>query len=132
MEEIKREKFLPIGTVVILKEAEKKLMVTGFLPIDNEGEPVTYDYSGCVYPEGILSYDETLLFNHEQIDKIFFLGYEDEEEKEFKKELMNELDDLLDEYDEDEDEEDDDESETEELEKKESSEKKNVFDDLRE
>lgn len=78
------EKYLPIGTVVMLKEAKKRIMVIGYLPVSNkDGEKVIYDYAACLYPEGIISSDKTLLFNHDQIDKIYFIGNNDEETKKF-------------------------------------------------
>ena len=47
-----------------------------------------WDYSGCMYPEGFLSSNQTCLFNHEQIEKVYHLGLaEDDEEKKFKKNL---------------------------------------------
>ena len=88
------DKFLPIGTVVMLKGATKRLMISGFCamenePVENEDEKI-WDYSGCLYPEGFLSSNQTCLFNHDQIDKIYHLGLssdEDNEEKEFKERL---------------------------------------------
>lgn len=78
-----REKFLPLGSVVLLKNASKKLMITGYCssPVDGKGK--FYDYTGVLYPEGLLSSDKTALFNHSQIDKIFFLGFENDESKAF-------------------------------------------------
>lgn len=73
-------KFLPIGTVVMLKNGKKRAMICGFCPI-SEGK--TYDYVGCLYPEGVISSDKSLLFNHNQIEQIFFKGYVDEEQKQF-------------------------------------------------
>lgn len=84
------EKYLPIGTVVMLKGGKKRAMIIGFCSISGEDKTKTYDYSGCLYPEGVLSSNQTLLFNHEQIEKVFYLGLIDEEEKQFKKKL-NEL-----------------------------------------
>ena len=55
------EKFLPIGTVVMLKDGTKRVMITGFCAVENNGTPQMWDYSGCMYPEGILSSDETCL-----------------------------------------------------------------------
>ena len=47
-----------------------------------------WDYSGCAYPEGFLSSKQTCLFNHNQIEKICYLGLEDDkEEKDFKNKL---------------------------------------------
>lgn len=82
------EKFLPLGTVVMLKGASKRLMITGFCTMAaEEAEGVMYDYSGCMYPEGIISSDQTALFNHDQIEKIYHMGLVDQEEKDFKVKL---------------------------------------------
>ena len=79
------EKFLPLGSVVMLKGASKRLMVTGFCTMAADDESgVMYDYSGCMYPEGVISSDQTALFNHDQIEKVYHLGLVDEEEKSFK------------------------------------------------
>ena len=82
-----REKYLPIGTVVLLKGGKKRAMITGFCSVAQENQEKIYDYSGCVYPEGYLSSNQVCLFDHDQISKIFFVGYEDEEEKSFKEKL---------------------------------------------
>ena len=81
------EKYLPIGTVVMLKGGKKRAMITGFCAIADNDKTKVFDYSGCLYPEGFISSNQTLLFNHEQIDKIFHLGLVDEEEKQFKVKL---------------------------------------------
>ncbi len=89
------EKYLPIGTVVMLKGGSKRVMITGFCSIAAEDESKMYDYSGCMYPEGFLSSDETALFNHDQIDKIYHMGLIDDEENKFKvalKTLVNQMD----------------------------------------
>lgn len=88
-------KFLPIGTVVLLKGAKKRLMITGFCSFDEEKKDKAYDYTGCLYPEGIITSKQMSLFNHNQIDKIYFMGYQDEEEKIFKQNLTIELNKLI-------------------------------------
>ena len=75
-----QEKYLPIGTVVLLKGGSKRVMITGFCSVDGSKSDVIYDYNGCLYPEGYLSSDQTCLFNHDQIDKIYYMGFIDEEE----------------------------------------------------
>lgn len=51
-----------------------------------------YDYTAVAYPEGTVSADNILVFNHKQIAKIYFVGYcKNEEEKEFKSSLMLKL-----------------------------------------
>ena len=77
-------KYLPIGSIVKLKSATKKLMVTGFCMYDNDGERTLYDYCGCPYPEGMLSNKEAHLFNHDDIEEICHLGVSDDEDKQFK------------------------------------------------
>ena len=86
------EKFLPIGTVVLLQEANKRLMVTGYCAVDesDEKDDNVYDYVGIPFPEGNLSSDENILFDHNQIQQVFALGFVDEEVKEFHKQF-NEL-----------------------------------------
>lgn len=82
------EKFLPLGSVVMLKGASKRLMVTGFCTMAADDESgVMFDYSGCMYPEGVISSDQTALFNHDQIERVYHLGLVDEEEKSFKTKL---------------------------------------------
>lgn len=81
------EKYLPIGTVVMLKGGSKRVMITGFCSMAAEDEAVMFDYSGCMYPEGFLSSDQTALFNHEQIERVYHLGLVDEEEQKFKSTL---------------------------------------------
>lgn len=88
MENNVTDKFLPVGTVVLLKGANKRLMITGFCTIPSSAEEKkVYDYSGCLFPEGILTSDKTALFNHDMIEKIYHLGLKDEEEENFKKKL---------------------------------------------
>lgn len=85
------EKYLPIGTVVMLKGGTKRVMIAGFCAIQPEDEnKKVWDYSGCIYPEGFLTSNQTCLFDHDQIDQIYHLGLsgdEDNEEKEFKEKL---------------------------------------------
>ena len=88
------EKYLPIGTVVKLKDADTRIMIVGFYPeIILNNKKVRYDYSACLFPEGVLSSDKSLVFNHDQIDKLYFYGLVDEEQKIF----MNRLKELIEE-----------------------------------
>lgn len=114
------EKFLPIGSVVLLKGGTKKAMITGFCSVASEEKTKIYDYTGCIYPEGYLDFDQVCLFDHNQIEKIYHLGYIDDEEKSFKEELKevaeeySNSDALATLMEDDEDEEDDDDSEFDE------------------
>lgn len=86
-----KERFLPIGTVLLLKGGKKEVMITSYciFPTNiqiKEGKAVKpdqkmYEYGGCIYPEGILDTSMSCAFNHNQIEKIVHMGYESEEQK---------------------------------------------------
>lgn len=86
---INNEKFLPLGTVVLLKGGTKRLMIIGYCAFDEAKKDKSYDYIGCLYPEGVISSKQMALFNHSQIQKIDYTGYSDEESKKFN-EVLNE------------------------------------------
>ena len=92
--EFKKE-FLPIGTVVLLQNGTHRVMITGFCVISEENGDM-FDYTGVMYPEGMLNSQQSLVFNHKQIKKVFAIGYSDQEEKDFKKELLKTLNSELD------------------------------------
>lgn len=81
-----KEKYLPIGTVVTLKGGKKKLMIIGYCPVEKEKTQM-YDYSGCLYPEGMIDSNQIPLFNHDQIETIHFEGMQDEEQKQNNEKL---------------------------------------------
>ena len=82
-----KEKFLPIGTLVLLKGAKKKVLITSYLILSKgeNSEKRVFDYGGCPYPEGIIESNYAVGFDHDNIDKIFQLGYEDEDSKALNK-----------------------------------------------
>lgn len=65
---------LPIGSVVLLKDATKKLVIIGVLQVNAEQNKM-YDYLAVPYPEGYLGSDNNYLFNHGDINDIIFRGY---------------------------------------------------------
>lgn len=73
---------LPIGSVVILKNAVKKLMIFGVGQTE-QSENKEYDYIGVMYPEGNMGDGSQFLFNHSDIDEVFFRGFDDEERTAF-------------------------------------------------
>ncbi len=90
-----QKQLLPIGTIVLLKNGLKRIMIIGYIPTELEiKDSKIYDYSGVPYPEGLVDSRRILLFNHEQIDKIFYHGYKDEEHKTFI-EKISEVKDTL-------------------------------------
>ena len=85
------EKYLPLGSVVLLKNGTKRVMVTGFCIKSKDNQDKIFDYIGCLYPEGVFDTEKNLLFNHEDIDKYYAIGYSDDEEKKFKENLKKAL-----------------------------------------
>lgn len=83
---------LPIGSVVLLKDSDKKLMITGRWQIQLEGKDKNqWDYCACLYPEGNLRPESSILFNHEQIEEVCFSGFQDIEELEYNKKISEYL-----------------------------------------
>lgn len=77
------KELLPLGSILYLEGATSKLMVVGRGPVfESDNETVYSDYVGVVYPEGI-NPEDAIFFNHENIDKVVFEGFKDEEEERF-------------------------------------------------
>ena len=74
--------YLPIGSVVILKEGTKKIMIYGRRQKSTESG-IEYDYVACLYPEGNISQKYTFLFNEENIENVIFRGFSDAEDEAF-------------------------------------------------
>ena len=69
---------LPIGSVVSLKDADSLVMIYGHLQKDiNMG--IIYDYIGCDYPIGVIDTECCILFQDETIERVSFIGLQDEE-----------------------------------------------------
>lgn len=86
---MKIKDLLPIGSIVLLKDGEKKLMINGIMQNDAGGTGKNYDYLGVLYPEGHIGEGFQYLFNHEDIDEIIFRGFEDTERIQFLERLAN-------------------------------------------
>lgn len=92
---MKIDGLLPIGSVVLLKDSTKRVMIMGVCQegITDKGRNL-YDYVGCIFPEGYMSAEENFLFNTDQIDRLYCMGYQDDEALAFKEradELMKKL-----------------------------------------
>lgn len=73
---MKIEGLLPVGSVVLLREGNHRLMVIGYCQkLINQPDKI-YDYVGCLFPEGFISAEKNYLFNREQIDKVYHVGYQ--------------------------------------------------------
>lgn len=83
------KKVLPIGSIIYLKEGTQKLLILNRGPqIELNGKIQMFDYSACVYPVGLVV-EQILYFNTENIDKILFEGYSDEDEVRFQELYQN-------------------------------------------
>lgn len=80
--------YLPIGSVVLLHNGKKKVMIYGRRQVRN-GEKLEYDYIACLYPEGNINDNHRYLFNHEDIETVVFRGYSDAEEEAFCNNILN-------------------------------------------
>ncbi len=75
---------LPIGSVVLLKDSTKRLMVIGVCQKGGADPNKVWDYAGVVFPEGYISSDKVFLFDTEQIETIYQIGLLDGESLSFK------------------------------------------------
>lgn len=76
---------LPIGSVVVVGDSTKKVMIIGVCQKSTDGR--IFDYSGVVFPEGFLDPQKMFLFNNAQITQITALGYQDAEQLAFKEKV---------------------------------------------
>ena len=82
------DELLPIGSIVLLKDANKRLMIYGVGQTD-QSENKEYDYIGVMYPEGNMGEGSQYLFNHSDIARVDFRGFDDPERTEFLKHLKD-------------------------------------------
>ncbi|BCE05185.1 DUF4176 domain-containing protein [Bacillus paralicheniformis] len=80
------EDWLPIGTVVKIKSVRKPVMVYGRNQIQSSSQK-KFDYVSVPYPEGNITEDYNLFFNHHMIEEILYMGYVTNEELNYKKTL---------------------------------------------
>ena len=101
-EKDKVKEYLPIGTVVRLKNGKKDIMITSYciMPTgdvyDKDGKVEingikVFDYGATFYPEGYVASNRILAFDHEQIEEIRFMGYETQEQKDMTKKLAEKV-----------------------------------------
>lgn len=87
------EEFLPVGSVVMLNGGEKRVMICGRIQAQ-AGTDVIYDYSACYYPEGIIDPKSMFFFNRDAIETVYFRGYEDQEELDYRHNVLDQLGEL--------------------------------------
>lgn len=82
MKILKERELLPLGSIVMLKDGEKKLMIYGRAQIA-VADSAEFDYIACLWPEGNIDEEFMYLFNHSDIDEVFHQGYSDSEDVAF-------------------------------------------------
>ena len=83
----KVNELLPLGSIVRMREGEKKIMIVGQKQMNPDEGDSEYDYLGFLYPEGHLGENFQYLFNHEDIEEVYFEGYRDAERESFIQKL---------------------------------------------
>jgi len=87
------EEFLPVGSVVLLKGGNKRIMICGRIQAQ-AGTDIIYDYSACYYPEGIIDTSSMFFFNRDAIETVYHRGYEDQEELDYRNNVLDQLGEL--------------------------------------
>ena len=86
MKDVKR--LLPIGAVIRLRRAKKDLMVFGICQTQKDTGK-EFDYIGVLWPEGNMGAKTQILFAHDDIEQVVFMGYDAPERQEFMERLRN-------------------------------------------
>lgn len=77
------KELLPLGSIVTLKEGHKRIMIVGRIQQANQDEKI-YDYAACLWPEGLIDSKHFYMFDQEDIDQLYFIGLQDQEEFQFR------------------------------------------------
>ena len=81
------KRLLPIGTVVQLYNSTARVMISGYLTTSSANPGYVWDYSGFKFPIGYVRDNEIYCFDEEQIEMIYALGYQDNEQFAFSDKL---------------------------------------------
>lgn len=85
-----RVNYLPLGSVVLLNGGLQKLIIMGrALNVTKAEKEFYFDYMGVLFPQGLIN-NEVAYFNHTDIDRVYFTGYNDEGSKEMT-EIINDF-----------------------------------------
>ena len=84
------KELLPNGSVVLLKGADKRLMICGWYPMT--GDTQMFDYASYLYPEGYIDAEQIYLFNHDEIERVDYIGFVDAEYQAFAAAVAEQMD----------------------------------------
>jgi hypothetical protein len=78
-EVMERINYLPLGSIVLLNGGiQKIIIISRGLIVENNGQELFFDYAGVPYPRGLVG-DSVAYFNADNIAKVVFEGYSDED-----------------------------------------------------
>jgi len=69
------DKYLPIGTIILLKDNISMYMIVGYF---NEKKDNANDYICVPFPYGLMAVDVLKNCKHDDIDSILFFGYKND------------------------------------------------------
>lgn len=82
---------LPLGSVVLLEGGIQKLLIIArALNVKNGNKEFFFDYGAVAYPEGLVG-DQMAYFNRENISKVVFEGYHDDDDAVFVQRIQGYL-----------------------------------------
>ena len=81
-------KYLPVGTVVLVNNNIKTLMIIGYL---SKNENKISDYIAVYYPEGFHGKECLQKFNHDDIVGVLKLGLKFDKQEEYNEFLNNKI-----------------------------------------
>lgn len=87
-------KYLPIGTIVKLKNVDKLTIIAGYFPRGEANNGHVWDYSAFPYPEGIIDNEKIVQFDNEAIEKVVVMGYQDELQMQFIRAVMSKSEEI--------------------------------------
>lgn len=80
-------KLLPIGSIIKVHDSDLYFMINGYVDRNKKIEDEYFDYFCCIYPMGIDG-TNSVLVNKDKIEKVIFIGYQDDKFEKFI-ELLN-------------------------------------------
>ncbi len=82
-------KFLPLGSVVVLRGGTQPLMIVSWATGQVvDGKEYYFDYAGVMYPQGLVS-DQLAFFQNSGIEKVLFTGYKTLESEQYDEAITN-------------------------------------------
>lgn len=87
-------KYLPIGTIVKLKNVDKLTMIAGYFPRGEAQNGHVWDYAAFPYPEGMIDNEKIVQLDNEAIERVIVMGYQDELQMSFIRVVMDKAEEI--------------------------------------